>query len=56
VTPPASLGLLPGVEREARLADGTLVEAEVGLEDLPRASGIAFLNAVRGWRTAVLIE
>ena len=56
VTPLASLGLLPGVEREARLADGTLVEAEVGLEDLPRASGIAFLNAVRGWRTAVLIE
>ncbi|MGC3953941.1 MAG: bifunctional anthranilate synthase component I family protein/class IV aminotransferase [Propionicimonas sp.] len=56
VTPPARLGLLPGVEREARLADGTLVEAEVRLADLPRATGIAFLNAVRGWHPAVLLS
>ncbi len=56
VTPPTRLGLLPGVEREARLADGTLTEAEVGLADLGRVSGIAFLNAVRGWHLAVIIE
>jgi para-aminobenzoate synthetase/4-amino-4-deoxychorismate lyase len=55
VTPPASLGLLPGVEREARLADGTLVEAQVRVDDLPRASEFAFLNAVRGWVPAVLV-
>ena len=55
VTPPASLGLLPGVEREARLPDGTLVEAQVRVDDLPRASEFAFLNAVRGWVPAVLV-
>jgi para-aminobenzoate synthetase/4-amino-4-deoxychorismate lyase len=56
VTPPASLGLLPGVEREVRLADGTLVEAEIRLADLPRVSELAFLNAVRGWHPAVLAD
>ena len=56
VTPPASLGLLPGVEREARLSGGTLIEAEIRLEDLTRVSGIAFLNAVRGWVPAVLLH
>ncbi|MCW5950791.1 MAG: bifunctional anthranilate synthase component I family protein/class IV aminotransferase [Propionibacteriaceae bacterium] len=55
VTPPAKAGLLPGVEREARLADGTLVEAEVRIDDLPRAREVAFLNAVRGWHPAVLL-
>ena len=55
VTPPAAVGLLPGVEREARLADGTLVESRVRIEDLPRVKEFAFLNAVRGWRPAVLV-
>lgn len=55
VTPPAKVGLLPGVEREAQLADGTLIEAEVRIDDLPRVQEVAFLNAVRGWHPAVLI-
>ena len=56
VTPPASLGLLPGVEREAWLADGTLIEAPVRIGDLPRVREVAFLNAVRGWHPAVLVR
>ncbi len=55
VTPPATAGLLPGVEREAWLAAGTLIEAEVSLADLARVEGVAFLNAVRGWLPAVLV-
>ncbi|MEA4945372.1 MAG: bifunctional anthranilate synthase component I family protein/class IV aminotransferase [Propionicimonas sp.] len=54
VTPPASLGLLPGVERAARLSDGTLVEAAVGLTDLGRVEQVAYLNALRGWCPVVL--
>jgi para-aminobenzoate synthetase/4-amino-4-deoxychorismate lyase len=56
VTPLAAAGLLPGVEREAWLADGTLTEAEVSLADLGRAERVAFLNAVRGWLPAVLVR
>ncbi len=55
VTPPAALGLLPGVEREARLADGTLVESVVRIDNLPRVTEVAFLNAVRGWHPARLV-
>ena len=55
VTPETDVGLLPGVEREARLADGTLIEAEVHLDDLPRAQQVAFLNAARGWHPALLL-
>ncbi|MCA0250954.1 MAG: bifunctional anthranilate synthase component I family protein/class IV aminotransferase [Actinobacteria bacterium] len=44
VTPPARLGLLPGIEREARLADGTLAEAEVQVSELARVSEFAFLK------------
>jgi len=55
VTPPAGAVLLPGVERAAALADGTLVEADVRLADLARADGFAYLNAVRGWCPAILL-
>lgn len=55
VTPAARVGLLEGIERAERLADGTLVEAEVSLADVARAEQVAFLNAVRGWRPAVVV-
>jgi para-aminobenzoate synthetase / 4-amino-4-deoxychorismate lyase len=55
VTPPLVDGLLPGCERAALLADGTLTEAPVRVEDLQAAGSVAFLNSVRGWREAVLI-
>ena len=54
VTPPLTDGLLPGCERRALLADGTLEEASFGIEDLEGAESVVFLNSVRGWRRAVL--
>jgi len=54
VTPRIDAGLLPGCERAALLADGTLTEARITREELEAAAEIAFLNSVRGWRRAVL--
>ena len=55
VTPPLEDGLLPGCERAALLADGTLRERSITLEELEGAEEIAFLNSVRGWRPAVVV-
>ena len=52
VTPPASLGLLPGVRRAALLDEGEAVEGEVTLDDL--AGGFRLGNAVRGLYRATL--
>ncbi len=46
LTPPASLGLLPGVLRRSLLDEGRAVEAELTLDDL--ADGFLIGNAVRG--------
>jgi para-aminobenzoate synthetase/4-amino-4-deoxychorismate lyase len=56
VTPPIEDGLLPGCERAALLADGTLREAPVTLFSFEHADEIAFLNSVRGWKPAVLLS
>lgn len=53
VTPPASLGLLPGVLRAALLAEGAAVEGEVRIDDLE--NGFFVGNAVRGLVKAVLL-
>jgi para-aminobenzoate synthetase/4-amino-4-deoxychorismate lyase len=55
VTPPLAAGLLPGCERAALLADGTLREQPIPIHAFERADAIAFLNSVRGWRDAVLV-
>jgi para-aminobenzoate synthetase/4-amino-4-deoxychorismate lyase len=55
VTPPLTDGLLPGCERAALLAEGTLEEASVRIEDLEGADSVAVLNSVRGWWDAVLV-
>lgn len=55
VTPPLRCGLLDGVGRARCLREGRLVEAVVRVEDLPRASGLAFVNSLRGWLDAVLV-
>ena len=47
VTPPLDAGLLPGCERAALLADGTLAEPASRVEELEAAAEIAFLNSVR---------
>ena len=54
LTPPASLGLLPGVLRAAMLADGSAREAELQLDDL--TAGFAIGNALRGLIPARLVE
>ncbi|MGN6022748.1 aminotransferase class IV, partial [Enterococcus faecalis] len=53
-TPPLSSGLLPGVMREALLAEGRLQERVLTLHDLPSAQGMALINSVRGWVEVVL--
>ena len=55
VTPPLSCGLLDGIGRAHALSEGRVVEAVVRVDDLPRATGFAFVNSLRGWLPAVLI-
>lgn len=55
VTPPLRCGLLDGIGRARFLREGRLVEAVVRVEDLPRATGLAFVNSLRGWIDAVLV-
>lgn len=53
LTPPATLGLLPGVLREQLLAEGKARESELTVDDL--AHGFWLGNAVRGLMRAELI-
>jgi len=52
LTPPLCCGLLDGVGREVALAEGRLQEGVVRVADLPRATGLAFVNSLRGWLEA----
>ena len=56
VTPPLPCGLLPGVGRAVLLGQGRLQEAVVRLEDVPRVQGWAFINSLRGWLAAEMVE
>jgi para-aminobenzoate synthetase/4-amino-4-deoxychorismate lyase len=53
LTPPARLGLLPGVLRRSLLDEGRAAEAELTLDDL--ADGFLTGNAVRGLQAAELL-
>ena len=53
LTPPAAVGLLPGVLRRSLIERGTAREAELTLEDL--ANGFFIGNALRGLMPATLI-
>lgn len=53
-TPPLDAGLLPGCERAALLADGTLEERPIPAADLERAEDLAICSSVRPWRRAVI--
>jgi para-aminobenzoate synthetase/4-amino-4-deoxychorismate lyase len=55
-TPPRDAGLLPGVEREAMLADRTIAERTLLPVDLTGSNPIAVINSVRGWREAELAQ
>lgn len=54
VTPPLRCGLLDGIGRAGFLREGRLEEAVVRASDLSRATGLAFVNSLRGWLDAVL--
>jgi para-aminobenzoate synthetase/4-amino-4-deoxychorismate lyase len=48
VTPPVTCGLLPGVGRAILLERGAVVERVVRRADLARATGLWFVNSLRG--------
>ena len=54
LTPALHCGLLPGVGRTKFLSEGRVAEAVITLDDLPRATGLAFINSLRGWVEARL--
>nr|WP_086492390.1 aminodeoxychorismate synthase component I [Novosphingobium panipatense] len=54
LTPPAALGLLPGVLRRSLIEEGRAVEAELGLGDL--AEGFLIGNSLRGLMPARLLN
>ena len=54
-TPPLSCGLLDGVGRAVALHEGRVREAVLRREDVFRASGLAYLNSLRGWLPAQLV-
>lgn len=53
LTPPAGLGLLPGVLRRSLIEEGRAVEADLSLDDL--AGGFLIGNALRGLMPARLL-
>lgn len=55
-TPPIGCGLLPGVERGRLVDAGELSQRIITVADLNRATGLAVVNSLRGWRPAVLID
>ncbi len=55
-TPPIECGVLGGVFRRAMLDAGVLIERPIRIEDVVAARRVAFLNSVRGWRPAVMID
>ena len=53
-TPPTRSGCLPGVERGRLIDRRKLAERVLRPDDLHRATEIAVLSSLRGWRTAVM--
>ena len=56
VTPPLHCGLLDGIGRARRLREGQLTEAVVRVDELPRVEALAFVNSLRGWLDADLVD
>ncbi|MGZ8651235.1 MAG: aminodeoxychorismate synthase component I [Actinomycetota bacterium] len=55
-TPPLDAGLLAGTERAALMAEGTVEERPIDVEEARTAEELAVFSSVRGWRSAVLID
>ena len=56
LTPPLACGLLPGVGRAVALREGRVQEGVVRVQDLHRVRRWAFINSLRGWLDAELIQ
>ena len=56
LTPPLACGLLPGVGRAVALREGRGQEGVVRVQDLHRVRRWAFINSLRGWLDAELIQ
>ncbi|QHI99059.1 aminodeoxychorismate synthase component I [Xylophilus rhododendri] len=56
ITPPLSAGLLPGVGRGRWLAEGRIREARLTVDALPQMRALAFVNSLRGWLPAELVD
>ena len=56
LTPPLTGGLLPGVGRAVALREGRVQEGVVRVQDLHRVRRWAFINSLRGWLDAELIQ
>ncbi len=56
VTPPVSSGLLAGTCRAELIAERRITERVLTRDDLSRASAVAVINSVRGWREADIIS
>ncbi len=56
ITPPLACGLLPGVGRALAVADGRLQEAVLRRDDVGQVAAWAFVNSLRGWVGAELVE
>jgi para-aminobenzoate synthetase/4-amino-4-deoxychorismate lyase len=54
ITPPATDGCLPGVERARLIETGLLRERTLRPADLHAADAIALVSSLRGWRSATL--
>ncbi len=55
-TPPLSDGVLPGVLREALIAEGQLHERSLPVAEASEVAALYLLNGLRGWRRAELLE
>lgn len=56
LTPPIRSGLLPGTMRAELLANGTIEEAVISIDELRTADEIFMINSVQGWRPLKLVE
>lgn len=56
LTPPLACGLLPGVGRAMALQEGRVQEGVVRVQDLHRVRRWAFINSLRGWLDAELVQ
>lgn len=56
LTPPLACGLLPGVGRAVAVREGRVQEGVVRVQDLHRVRRWAFINSLRGWLDAELIQ